>query len=162
MTDLDIRRPELKDAPRVGTVRWYDDEKGYGRITADDGEVLFGTSAGSSVRAFDRSTKATASHSRGAEASSTTDATSPRTYAKSPSSDRLCATATMESDSAANACGGRGARTASAGPEATAGVKIGRSGAGALLVHEAGTPVVWLLHIAALACSIQRSGPPHL
>lgn len=36
-----IRRPELKDAPRAGTVRWYDDEKGYGRITADDDEVLF-------------------------------------------------------------------------------------------------------------------------
>ena len=33
-------RPELKDAPRAGTVRWYDDDKGYGRITADDGEVL--------------------------------------------------------------------------------------------------------------------------
>jgi cold shock CspA family protein len=41
MTDLDIRRPELKDVERVGTVRWYKDEKGYGRITADDGEVLF-------------------------------------------------------------------------------------------------------------------------
>jgi hypothetical protein len=24
-----------------GTVRWFKDEKGYGRITADDGEVLF-------------------------------------------------------------------------------------------------------------------------
>ena len=26
---------------RSGTVRWFKDEKGYGRITADDGEVLF-------------------------------------------------------------------------------------------------------------------------
>jgi CspA family cold shock protein len=41
MKDLDIRRPDLKDTPRQGTVRWFKDEKGYGRITADDGEVLF-------------------------------------------------------------------------------------------------------------------------
>jgi CspA family cold shock protein len=41
MTDLDIRRPDLKDVQRLATVRWYKDEKGYGRITADDGEVLF-------------------------------------------------------------------------------------------------------------------------
>jgi cold shock protein len=26
---------------RAGTVRWFKDEKGYGPITADDGEVLF-------------------------------------------------------------------------------------------------------------------------
>ncbi|MEO9322812.1 cold shock domain-containing protein [Nocardioides sp. C4-1] len=26
---------------RTGTVRWFKQEKGYGRITADDGEVLF-------------------------------------------------------------------------------------------------------------------------
>lgn len=26
---------------RLGTVRWFKAEKGYGRITADDGEVLF-------------------------------------------------------------------------------------------------------------------------
>lgn len=39
--DLDIRRPELLDARRTGTVRWFEAEKGYGRITADDGEVLF-------------------------------------------------------------------------------------------------------------------------
>jgi hypothetical protein len=57
MSDLDIRRPDLKDASRRGTVRWFKDEKGYGRITADDG----------------------------AEASSTTDATSPRTSGASPS-----------------------------------------------------------------------------
>jgi cold shock protein len=38
---LVIRRPELKGVRRRGTVRWYKDEKGYGRITADDGEVLF-------------------------------------------------------------------------------------------------------------------------
>jgi cold shock CspA family protein len=38
---LDIRRPELKDVDRTGTVRWYDAERGHGRITADDGEVLF-------------------------------------------------------------------------------------------------------------------------
>ena len=41
MSDLDIRRPDLKDQTRGGTVRWYDDERGFGRITADDGEVLF-------------------------------------------------------------------------------------------------------------------------
>ena len=39
--DLDIRRPELKDIARRRAVRWFDGEKGYGRITADDGEVLF-------------------------------------------------------------------------------------------------------------------------
>jgi cold shock protein len=41
MKDLDIRRADLKDTPRRGTVRWFKDDKGYGRITADDGEVLF-------------------------------------------------------------------------------------------------------------------------
>jgi cold shock CspA family protein len=41
MSDLDVRRPELLGVRRTGTVRWFDDEKGYGRITADDGEVLF-------------------------------------------------------------------------------------------------------------------------
>jgi cold shock protein len=39
--DLDIRRPELLGVRRSGTVRWYKEDKGYGRITADDGEVLF-------------------------------------------------------------------------------------------------------------------------
>ena len=39
--DLDIRRPELRGVRRLGVVRWYKDEKGYGRITADDGEILF-------------------------------------------------------------------------------------------------------------------------
>ena len=39
--DLDIRRPDLLRVRRLGTVRWFKDEKGYGRITADDGEVLF-------------------------------------------------------------------------------------------------------------------------
>src|SRR5215210_7676662 len=34
--DLDIRRPELKGTRRQGTVRWFTDDKGYGRITADD------------------------------------------------------------------------------------------------------------------------------
>jgi cold shock CspA family protein len=38
---LDIRRPELRGVDRTGTVRWFRAEKGYGRITADDGEVLF-------------------------------------------------------------------------------------------------------------------------
>jgi CspA family cold shock protein len=41
MRDLDIRRPDLLGVPRKGTVRWFKDDKGYGRITADDGEVLF-------------------------------------------------------------------------------------------------------------------------
>ncbi|MBV9818118.1 MAG: cold shock domain-containing protein [Solirubrobacterales bacterium] len=39
--DLDIRRPELLGVRRCATVRWFKDDKGYGRITADDGEVLF-------------------------------------------------------------------------------------------------------------------------
>jgi cold shock CspA family protein len=39
--DLGIRRPELLGQRRCGTVRWFKDEKGYGRITADDGEVLW-------------------------------------------------------------------------------------------------------------------------
>jgi cold shock protein len=39
--DLDIRRPELRGIRRSGTVRWFKEDKGYGRITADDGEVLF-------------------------------------------------------------------------------------------------------------------------
>jgi ribosome-associated protein YbcJ (S4-like RNA binding protein)/cold shock CspA family protein len=39
--DLDIRRPQLRGVRRPGVVRWYSDDKGYGRITADDGEVLF-------------------------------------------------------------------------------------------------------------------------
>ena len=39
--DLSIRRPELEGGRRSGVVRWFKDEKGYGRITADDGEVLF-------------------------------------------------------------------------------------------------------------------------
>lgn len=40
-SDLDVRRPELLGVRRSGTVRWFKEEKGYGRITADDGEVLF-------------------------------------------------------------------------------------------------------------------------
>jgi len=39
--DLDVRRPDLRSVRRAGTVRWFKPEKGYGRITADDGEVLF-------------------------------------------------------------------------------------------------------------------------
>jgi CspA family cold shock protein len=38
---LDIRRPDLRGVRRTGTVRCWKSEKGYGRITADDGEVLF-------------------------------------------------------------------------------------------------------------------------
>ncbi len=39
--DLDVRRPELIGVRRTGSVRWFKPEKGYGRITSDDGEVLF-------------------------------------------------------------------------------------------------------------------------
>jgi cold shock protein len=39
--DLDIRRPDLRGVRRSGTVRWFKDDKGYGWITADDGEALF-------------------------------------------------------------------------------------------------------------------------
>jgi cold shock CspA family protein len=40
---LDIRKRELRGngQQRTGTVRWWKSEKGYGRITADDGEILF-------------------------------------------------------------------------------------------------------------------------
>ena len=41
MDDLSIRRPDLLNVLRLGTVRWWKEDKGYGRITADDGEVLF-------------------------------------------------------------------------------------------------------------------------
>jgi cold shock protein len=37
----DIPRAELLGVRRTGTVRWFKDDNGYGRITADDGEVLF-------------------------------------------------------------------------------------------------------------------------
>ncbi|WP_439331871.1 cold-shock protein [Nocardioides flavescens] len=40
-SDLDIRRVDLRGVERAGTVRWFKPDKGYGRITADDGEVLF-------------------------------------------------------------------------------------------------------------------------
>jgi cold shock CspA family protein len=39
--DLDIRRPDLLGVRRTGTVRWFNEDKGYGRTAADDGEVLF-------------------------------------------------------------------------------------------------------------------------
>jgi len=39
--DLSLRRSDLMDVLRLATVRWWKDDKGYGRITADDGEVLF-------------------------------------------------------------------------------------------------------------------------
>src|SRR3954469_4228282 len=41
MRDLDIRRDDLLGVQRTGTVRWFKEDKGYGRISADDGEVLF-------------------------------------------------------------------------------------------------------------------------
>jgi cold shock CspA family protein len=41
MDDLAIRRGDLRHVLRLGTVRWWKDDKGYGRIAADDGEVLF-------------------------------------------------------------------------------------------------------------------------
>ena len=41
IAEADIRRPGLRGVRRTGTVRWFKDEKGYGRITTDDGEVLF-------------------------------------------------------------------------------------------------------------------------
>lgn len=39
--DLEVRRPDLLEVERTGTVRWFKAEKGYGRITSDDGEALF-------------------------------------------------------------------------------------------------------------------------
>lgn len=38
---MDLRRPELIGVVRLGKVRWFKDKKGDGRVTADDGEVLF-------------------------------------------------------------------------------------------------------------------------
>ena len=35
------RPDQLLGVERRGTVRWFKEDKGYGRITADDGEVLF-------------------------------------------------------------------------------------------------------------------------
>jgi CspA family cold shock protein len=43
--DLAIRREELLNVLRLGTVRWWKEDKGFGRITADDGEVLFASFA---------------------------------------------------------------------------------------------------------------------
>jgi CspA family cold shock protein len=37
----EIRRPDLLGVRRTGTVTWYSDDKGNGRITADDGEWLW-------------------------------------------------------------------------------------------------------------------------
>jgi cold shock CspA family protein len=39
--NLEIRRPDLRGVRRFGAVRWLEEDKGYGRITADDGEVLW-------------------------------------------------------------------------------------------------------------------------
>jgi cold shock protein len=39
--DLDLRRPDLRGVRRLGTVRWFKDDRGYGRITADAGDVLW-------------------------------------------------------------------------------------------------------------------------
>lgn len=41
MSDLNIRHPDPVGVRRTGTVRWFDEDRGQGRITADDGEVLF-------------------------------------------------------------------------------------------------------------------------
>jgi cold shock CspA family protein len=41
MRDLEIRREDLRGVRRTGMVRWFKEDHGYGRITADDGEVLF-------------------------------------------------------------------------------------------------------------------------
>jgi hypothetical protein len=43
--DLTMCRPELLSVLRLGTVRWWKDDNGHGRITADDGEVLFASFA---------------------------------------------------------------------------------------------------------------------
>jgi cold shock CspA family protein len=45
---LEIRRPELRGTSvrRLGTVRWWKDAKGCGRLHADDGEVLWASFAG--------------------------------------------------------------------------------------------------------------------
>jgi cold shock protein len=45
---LAIRRPELRGTSvrRLGTVRWWKNDKGYGRITADDGEILWASFIG--------------------------------------------------------------------------------------------------------------------
>jgi CspA family cold shock protein len=49
---LDIRRPELLGVRREGTARWFKEDKVYGRITADDGEILWVWHADIEVEGF--------------------------------------------------------------------------------------------------------------
>lgn len=69
----------------MGTVRWFKDEKGYGRITADDGEVLFvHTFPGSWPTAIGCSSRANACHSSGMAVSEITAAIGLKTCAPNP------------------------------------------------------------------------------
>ena len=50
--ELEIRRPDLLHLRRLGTVRWWKDDKGYGRIPADDGEVLWAHFSGLAMEGY--------------------------------------------------------------------------------------------------------------
>jgi ribosome-associated protein len=78
--DLDIRRSELRGVRRLGVVRWYKDDKGYGRITADDGEVLFVHFSDIELTATGRSRRVSGCHSCGTAGSKITVATTPQPY----------------------------------------------------------------------------------
>lgn len=83
MEGLDIRRADLEHVPRTRTVRWYKDEKGYGRITADDGEVLFVHCSGIVGDGYRSPPKAAVSRSYGKARSAIASATSRKTSASS-------------------------------------------------------------------------------
>ena len=78
--DLDNRRPGLRGVRRLGVVRWSKDDKGYGRITADDGEVLFVhfSAQTSRLTATGRSSRVSGCRSCGTAGSRITVATTPQ------------------------------------------------------------------------------------
>ena len=82
--DLASRCPELLGVRCFGTVRWFKEDKGYGRITADDGEVLWFRFAASSAMATSQPRRDSASRSSGTEELPIMDATLPRTSASTP------------------------------------------------------------------------------
>ena len=68
---LDVRRPDLKGVRRTGTVRWWKEAQGYGRITADDGEILFAHFTGMEGSGYRSLEPGQGCHSSGMEASRT-------------------------------------------------------------------------------------------
>ena len=78
MDDLSIRRPDLLNVLRLGTGALVEEDKGYGRITADDGEVLFVHFSEVVLDGFRALEEASECRSFGGEARSRTVATPPR------------------------------------------------------------------------------------